>query len=282
MMVFLLAKFTFNAGSMKILFSGETVYILSNGVYITTDEYEIRGSYGKYYESSGKVFLNDASVKSSKLSLFAKSLFYNKNKGFLELKGNAYFEDNYRNISGNIIRSKGDSAWVFGNVYVLSKKRNLRVYGDSAFYDGGNAYGWVKGNSKAVIPSSDTLNVFANMFLLHMDTTFGYGNVLIKSVSAEAKGDTFIADIRGDTLRRVFLFGNVSIVWKNGKGYSKEAEMVFEGGELRNVVLKDSARVIYNEGGGTIEIDGNIIRATIERDSLRHILVEELNKGIYR
>ncbi|MEO0164270.1 MAG: hypothetical protein ABIL51_07380 [candidate division WOR-3 bacterium] len=281
-MILLFAKFTFNAGSMKILFSGETIYILSNGVYITTDEYEIKGSYGKYYENSGKVFLNDASVKSSNLSLFAKSLFYNKYNKFLELKGNAYFEDNYRRISGDIIKSKGDSAWVFGNVDVLSKNRNLRVYGDSAFYDGKNAYGWVRGKSMAVIPSSDTLNIFASMFLLHRDTTFGYGDVVIKSASAEAKGDTFVADVRGDTLRKVFLFGNVSIAWKNGKGYSKIAEMVFEGGELRNLVLRDSARVIYNEGGGTIEVEGGIIRAKVERDSLKHIRVEKLERGVYR
>ncbi len=281
-MVFLLSKFVFNAGSMKILFSNGTIYILSGGVSIKTENYDIKGSSGKYYENLGKVFLNYAKIKSANLFLSSKFLYYNRNTKFLELKGDAFFEDRYRKISGNIIRSKNDSAWVFGNVDVISKKRSIRIRGDSAFYDGKNAFGWIKRNAKAIIPASETLHITANMFLMHRDTTFGYDSVKIVSKSIEATSDTFIADIKGDTLRRVFLFGNTHLKWKNGNGSSKSCEILFENGEVRTVILRDSARVVYNEGGGTIEVEGSIIKATVINDTLKHISVEKLKRGVYK
>jgi hypothetical protein len=267
---------------MKVMFSNEVIYILSGGIYIKTDEYDIRGSRGTYYEGSGRVFLNDAIIKSSNLILNSKNLFYDRKTGLLELKNDARFEDNYRKISGNLIRAKGDSAWVFGNVDVLSKGRNLRILGDSAFYDGKNSYGWVKGKPKVVIPSKETLSVSSDMFVLNKDTTFGYGNVFISSPSVSAKADTFIADVKGDTLRKIFLFGNVSVSWKNGKGSAKYSEISFENGEISEVLLVDSSRVEYREGEGTVEVEGWMIRAKVKGDTLNYISVERLDRGIYR
>ncbi len=263
MLSVLLAKFTFEAGSMKLLFSNGTIYMLSNGVSIRTDEYDIKGSYGKYYEGKGFVYLNDAKIKSTKLFLSSKYLFYRK-------------------ITGNVIRSKGDSAWVMGDVLVVSKSRNITIKGDSAFYDGINSYGWVRKNAESIVPSAETLNIKAEMFIMHLDTTFGYGNVVITSKSVEARGDTFVAFIKNDTLRRVFLTGNVAVRWKNGKGYSKLAEMMFNRGALSAVILRDSAEVIYREGGGTITVSGDRIRADVINDTLKHIFVEGLKRGSYR
>jgi lipopolysaccharide export system protein LptA len=267
---------------MKVIFSGEVIYVLSGGVYIKTDEYDIKGSRGTYYEGSGRVFLTDALIKSPNLTLNSKNLFYDRKANLLELKGNAYFEDNYRRISGNFIRAKGDSAWVFGKVDVLSKGRNLRILGDSAFYDGRNSYGWVKGNSRVIIPSRETLNVSSRTFVLHKDTTFGYGEVFISSPSVSARADTFMADVRGDTLRKIFLFGNVSVTWKNGKGFANYSEISFENGEVSEVILVDSSKVEYAEGGGTVEVEGWKIRAKVRGDTLKYISVEKLIKGTYR
>ncbi len=282
MLSVLLAKFTFEAGSMKLLFLNGTIYMLSNGVSIRTDEYDIKGSYGKYYEGKGFVYLNDAKIKSTKLFLSSKYLFYDRKSSFLELKGNAFFEDNYRKISGNVIRSKRDSAWVMGDVLVVSKSRNITIKGDSAFYDGINSYGWVRKNAESIVPSAETLNIKAEMFIMHLDTTFGYGNVVITSKSVEARGDTFVAFIKNDTLRRVFLTGNVAVRWKNGKGYSKLSDMMFNRGALSAVILRDSAEVIYREGGGTITVSGDRIRADVINDTLKHIFVEGLKRGSYR
>lgn len=281
-MIFLISKFVFKAGSMNILFSNGTIYILSGGVSITTEDYDIKGSSGKYYENRGEIFLDNAKIKSANLFLSSKSLYFNRNTNFLELKGDAFFEDSYRKISGNVIRSKNDSAWVFGKVDVLSKKQSIRIMGDSAFYDGKNAFGWIKRNAKAIIPASETLHITANMFLMHRDTTFGYDNVKIVSRSIEAISDTFMADIKGDTLRSVLLFGNTYLKWKNGEGNSKFSEILFENGEVRTVILRDSARVVYTEGGGTIEVEGSIIKATVINDTLKHIKVEKLKRGVYK
>ncbi len=267
---------------MKVIFSGEVVYVLSGGVHIRTDDYDIRGSRGTYYEGSGRVLLNDAYIKSPNLTLISKTLFYDKKTNFLELKENAYFEDDYRRISGNLIRAKGDSAWVFGKVDVLSKGRNLRIFGDSAFYDGKSSYGWVRGNARVLIPSRETLSVSSRTFVLHKDTTFGYGNVTIKSSSVSAEADTFIADVKGDTLRKIYLFGNVSVIWKNGKGYAKYSEIYFEKGEISEIVLLDSSKVEYRESEGNVEVEGWKIRAKVKGDTLEHIYVEGLKRGIYR
>lgn len=268
---------------MTVMFKGgETVYVLSKGVKVRTTDYDIEGSHGVYYENAGIVRLQNADITSANLKMRAKKLYYRRKNRLLRLTGDAYFEDRYRKVSGDKIVAKGDSAWVIGDVLVESKTKGIVVEGDSAFYDGREAFGYVIGDAYAKILRRDTVEIRADMFLLHKDTTFGIGNVVATSRRFRATGDTFRVVMADTSLKSLLIFGNARVEWENGEGSSRTVEITFRDGYVEYVIFRDSARVVYREGGSTIDVSGNYIRAYSVRDTLKHIYVKELFEGRYR
>ncbi len=282
-LILLSGRFTFSAGSMTVLFKGgETVYILGKGVKVKTRDYDIRGSRGVYYEGAGIVRLYRADITSSHLKMKADSLYYRRKNRLLRLIGDAYFEDSYRKVSGDKIVARGDSTWVVGNVYVESKTKGIIVEGDSAFYDGKEAFGYVMGDAYAKILRRDTVEIRADLFVLHRDTTFGVGDVVAESKRFKATGDTFRVVMADTTLKSLKIFGNARVEWENGQGTSRTVEITFKDGYVQYVIFRDSAKVEYREGGSTIEVAGDYIRAYSVGDTLKHIFVKGLYEGKYR
>ena len=282
-LILLSGRFSFNAGSMTVLFKGgETVYILGKGVKVRTTDYDIKGSRGVYYEGAGVVRLYRADITSSNLKMRADSLYYRRRDRYLRLIGNAYFEDAYRKVSGRKIIARGDSTWVLGDVYVESKTKGIIVRGDSAFYDGKEAFGYVMGDAYAKILRRDTVEIRADLFILHRDTTFGVGGVVTESRRFRAMGDTFRVIMADTTLKSLRIFGNARVEWQNGEGTSRTVEITFKDGYVEYVIFRDSARVLYHDGGSTIDVSGNYIRALSVKDTLKHILVRDLFEGRYR
>ncbi|NPB03114.1 MAG: hypothetical protein GXO39_01690 [Thermotogae bacterium] len=282
-LLLLAGRFSFNAGSMTVLFKGnETIYVLGKGVRVRTSDYRIRGSHGTYYEKSGRVYLYRAHITSDRLTMEADTLFYNRKSNLLRLRGNAHFEDEYRKVRGNVIIAKGDSAWVAGNVYVEAKRKGVVVEGDSAFYDGREAFGYVLGNARSMILRKDTVEVRASMFILHRDTTYGVGDVVARAKKFIARGDTLRAILADTVLKEILISGQARVEWEGGEGKSKSVIITFKEGEVESILFRDSAHVVYREGASTIELSGQLIRAKMEGDRLRHIYVERLWEGKYR
>ncbi len=280
--VILAGRFSFEAGSMRVIFKGgETVYVLGGWVRVKTEDYDIKGTSGVYYENAGVVHLKDADITSANLKMRAKQLRYLRKREELHLRGEAYFEDRYRVVEGERITARGDSAWVWGGVVVKAKKRGVVVMGDSAFYDGGSSYGYVWENAHALILRRDTVEVWADRFFLHRDTVYGIGNTKTISRRFKAKGDTFRMLVEDTLLKKVVLLGNPEVEWKNGRGTAKTVEITFQNGYVRDINFVDSAEVFYTDGNSRINVRGGYIRAYAEGDSLKHVHVERLYGGEY-
>ncbi|NPA80142.1 MAG: hypothetical protein GXO29_03730 [Thermotogae bacterium] len=282
-LILLSGRFSFSAGAMSVMLKGgETVYILRKGVKVRTSKYDIRGSHGVYYETAGIVRLYGANIRSPNLKMRAETLHYYRKRKLLRLKGNAHFEDAYRVVKGDRIVAMGDSAWVVGNVFVEAKRRGVIIRGDSAFYDGKEAFGYVMGSARALIARRDTVEISADMFIMHKDTTYGVGSVVASSRKFKATGDTFRMIVRDTILKSILIRGNAKVVWENGEGTSKEVEITFRDGYTEFVIFRDSARVVYTENGSTIDVLGDEIRVYSEKDTLKHIFVRGLEEGRYR
>lgn len=293
----ILALFAYNFWADKMIItetpSGRAIELIGR-VRVQATKADITARMGIYYEVSKlSILYGNALVKGPDYTISSDTLRYIPKPEYLYLSGRAFLEDRYRTISSKTIEVVGDSAVAKGAVDIYVKEKDVRIYGDTGYYDLKEKKGRLLGNPKAIIQRRDTIIILGDVFHMIKDTIWATGNVSVQGKGTRAWGDTLSAferettGIKGDSAAPkteiATLAGTCRVEWDGGWARSDTVRLTSVDGRVRRMDFVSNATVHREEAGSIVEVSGAIVIAFFDEEgAVTDVLAERLTSGFYR
>lgn len=292
----ILALLAYNFWADKMIItetpSGRAIELIGH-VRVQATRADITARKGIYYEASKlSILYGDALVKGPDYTISSDTLRYIPRPEYLYLSGRAFLDDRYRTIASKTIEVIGDSSVARGEVAIYVKDKDVRIYGDTGYYDLKEKKGHLVGNPRAVIMRQDTMVIRGDVFYMVKDTIWAAGNVTVQSEGTMAWGDTLSAfeqDTTGsgsDSTRPkteiATLTGACRVQWETGWATSDTVMMTSLDGNVQQMDFVSNAVVHREEGGTLIQVAGaRVIAVFDDAGEVSDVYAENLTSGFY-
>ncbi|MEO0248506.1 MAG: hypothetical protein ABIN58_02960 [candidate division WOR-3 bacterium] len=294
-MILALLAYNFWADKMIITEtpSGRAIELIGR-VRVQATKADITAKMGIYYEASKlSILYGNALVKGPDYTISSDTLRYIPKPEYLYLSGKAFLEDRYRTIASKTIEVIGDSSVARGAVEIYVKEKDVRIYGDTGYYDLKEKKGHLVGSPRAVIQREDTMIIRGNVFYMIKDTIWAVGNVVVQSEGTMAWGDTLsafeqdttgaAADSTKPKTEIATLTGSCRVQWETGWATSDTVMMTSLNGKVRQMDFISNATVHREEAGTLIEVAGaRVIAIFDDAGEVSDVYAERLTSGFYR
>lgn len=273
--------------------SGRAIELIGR-VRVQATKANIIARRGIYYEASKlSILYGDALIKGPDYTISSDTLRYIPRPEYLYLSGRAFLDDRYRTIGSKTIEVIGDSSVARGAVEIYIKDKDVRIYGDTGYYDLKEKKGHLVGSPRAVILRQDTMVIRGDVFYMVKDTIWATGNVTVQSERTVAWGDTLSAfeqdtsELASDSARPkteiATLTGACRVQWETGWATSDTVKMTSVDGKVKTMDFISNATVHREEGGTLIQVAGaKVIAIFDEEGEVSDVFAERLTSGFYR
>jgi lipopolysaccharide export system protein LptA len=286
----LLALLAYNFWADKMIItetpSGRAIELIGR-VRVQATKADITARTGIYYEASKlSILYGNALVKGPDYTISSDTLRYIPKPEYLYLSGKAFLEDRYRTIASRTIEVIGDSSVARGAVEIYLKDKDVRIYGDTGYYDLKEKRGRLIGNPKALIQRRDTMLITGDTFYMLKDTVWAVGNVIVETAGTKAWGDTLSAFEQDTTTPKTeiaTLVGACRVQWEGGWATSDTVRLISVDGKVRRMEFVSNAVVHREEGGAVIQVSAASVTALFEESGgISDVYAEHLSSGFYR
>jgi len=273
--------------------SGRAIELIGR-VRVQATKADITAKMGIYYEASKlSILYGNALVKGPDYTISSDTLRYIPNPEYLYLSGKALLDDRYRTIAARTIEVIGDSSVAKGAVEIYLKDKDVRIYGDTGYYDLNEKKGRLIGNPRAVIQRKDTMLIRGDVFYMVKDTIWAAGNVIVESGGTKAWGDTLsaferdttgpLADSARTKTEIATLTGACRVQWEGGWATADTVRMTSLDGKVRRMEFVSNAVVQREEGGTLIRVEGaRVVAVFDDSGEVSDVYAERLTSGFYR